>query len=255
MPAAAALAGSKEGFTGGVTPSRFELNSDAGELIRRSIKIYNLSKRPQPFNIRTVDWQYSAEGQISYYDALQENSCRPWVRLERHKINVVPDPYKPRNFRFEVNVPEEAPDHECRFAIMIESIDSAYETKFNDGAIAMPVTGRIAVIVYIGVGDVKPSIEMRSVGKKEINGRQLPVVEILNAGDAHGRLAADLIAKDAKGKKTRLSIATSPIMPKQTRFLPLSPDGASELVYPVKVTGKIYSDQQSFDVDSIVAID
>lgn len=240
------------GFSGGVTPSRFELMSKPGNVVRKSVKIYNLGLRPAEYIVRTADWSYSPEGQISFYDELANDSCREWVALERHKISVVPDPQRPRNFRFEITVPENAPAQECRFALMLEGSESGYETRFGDGSVTMPIGGRIAVIVYLGIGDVQPEIAVGQLSARTVNKKVLPVVEVRNTGPAHGRLDADLVAQTGNGKPVPLSIATSPIMPGQTRHLALTPDPGYELSYPLTVKGKIYSDAQSISIDQTV---
>jgi len=246
---------SDKGFTGGVSPSRFELVSRPGDVVRKSIKIYNLGVRPSQFKVRTMDWSYSPEGQISFQDELAADSCREWVALERHKVNVVPDPQRPRNFRFEIQVPEDAPAQECRFALMMEGTDDAHTAAFNGGQVSLPVVGRIAVIVYLGVGGVDPDISVGSVSVQQVNQRSIPVLEVRNEGSAHGRLDADLIAKTADGKRLPLTIATSPILPGQTRFLALSPVAGTELVYPLTVKGKIYSDANSTDIEATLLSD
>jgi len=238
-----------KGFSGGVSPSRFELVSKAGDVVRRSIKIYNLGARPSQFKVRTVDWDYSADGQISFQDELAENSCREWVALERHKISVVPDPQRPRNFRFEIQIPEDAPAQECRFALMMEGQSDAHTAQFADGQVSLPVAGRIAVIVYLGVGGVDSKISIGRLSVRQVNSRLLPVLQVKNEGQAHGRLDSDLVAKTEDGKRLPLTIATSPILPGQTRYLALSPVAGTELSYPLTVKGKIYSDAKSTDID------
>lgn len=241
-PAAANAA--DNGFSGGVTPSRFEMRGEQGQLLRKSLKIYNLGARPQQFNVKTVDWQFSDAGEISFHEPLAADSCRPWVRLERHRINVVPDPQRPRNFRFEIQVPEGELDRECRFAIMIESLDGDYAANFAQGAVKLPISGRIAVIVYLGIGDVASEIEVGEVAvRRNDNGRGYPSIEVVNLGSAHGRLDADLVAADVEGRRVKLSIATSPILPGQRRHLVLTPQTEDELVYPVKVTGRVFTDK------------
>jgi hypothetical protein len=237
------------GFSGGVTPSRFELDSSAGKHLRRSLKIYNLSARPQQYSVRTVEWDYSADGQVGFSNALAADSCREWVRLERHRINVVPDPQQPRNFRFEIQVPENEPARECRFAIMIESLASTYDAVFSAGALTMPITGRIAVIVYLNIGDVEADLQLGELAVREHNDSRLPAIEVRNVGSAHGRLDADLTARNADGERVQLSIATSPILPGQTRYLPLTPEAGKQVHYPITVTGKIYSDGNAFEID------
>jgi len=237
-----------EGFAGGITPSRFEIDTKQGDLLRRSFKLYNLGVRPQQFLVRTVDWHFSPEGQISFQDELAEDSCREWVRLERHKISVVPDPQRPRNFRFEVQVPADASPRQCRFALMVESTADAVDTSFADGALSMPVTGRVAVIVYLNIGDVQPDLLFGTLAVREVNAQRIPTMEVHNSGAAHGRLDADLVALQEDGSKIRLSIESTPVMPHQTRFMAIRPEAGKTLKYPLTIKGKLYNDSGAYEV-------
>lgn len=244
-----------EGFTGGVSPSRFELNSDAGKVVRRSLDIYNLGAVPTKYRVRTVDWTYSEKGQIGFSDELLENSCRPWVRLEKHEILVVPSAKKPRDFRFEIQVPENAEKSECRFALMIEGIDNDLVTQLGAKQnISLPINGRIAVIVYLGVNGAKPDIAINRLVIEDQATASLPAIEVINKGDAHGRLESELTAKTADGKKIELVVASSPILAGQTRSLVLAPVGNSNgISYPLAIKGKIYSDNHTYSIDSVVS--
>ena len=242
-----------EGFTGGITPSRFELDANPGERLRRSVKVYNLGLRPQQYSIRTMEWDFSEAGQLSFSEALAEDSCRQWVRLERHRINVLPDPKRPRNYRFELEVPENEPSRECRFAIMIESLAQGVDPGFANGSVSMPITGRIAVIVYVNVGNVKAELKVDQLEMREINGTWVPTVKVQNTGQAHGRLDSNLIAKGPSGDPVRLALASSPILPGQTRYLPVSTEAGRTLEYPVSVRGKIYTEGTAFNVDQELA--
>ena len=243
------------GFSGGVTPSRFEISADRGERIARSISIYNLGDRPENFRIQTNDWSYSAEGQLSFQDPLTDNSCRPWVRLERHKISVVPSPNRPRKFRFEINVPDDAPIAECRFAIMVESLGEDYNTAVQ-GGIVLPTTGRIAVIVYLAVGEVSQKISIGEAVVVQRHKRLMPALPVTNSGTAHGRLDGTLLGVDATGIEAEYSIATSPILPGQTRVMLLSPveeySGGESISYPLKLKGRVYADNETFKLDVVV---
>ena len=245
------------GFAGGVTPSRLEMIADAGETVARSLSIYNLGQRPQKFGVQTNEWTFSDSGEIAFSDELAENSCRPWVRLERRKINVVPSATRARKFRFEVHVPADAGPTECRFAIMIESLGEPYNAEINGGAITLPTTGRIAVIVYLAVAGAKPDIAVSEVKVMKVGKSALPFVSVSNKGNAHGRLDSALDGVDAKGNKLELFVATSPILAGQTRLLALSPDekyrqDVAEIIYPLKLSGKIYADSATFSIDTVL---
>ncbi len=164
---------------------------------------------------------------------------------------MVPDPRRPRNFRFEMHIPEDAPRRECRFAVMMESLGEPHQTQLQGGAINLPVTGRIAVIVYLQIGGAAPELVLEGIHAKKVNDKWLPVARVNNRGDAHGRLDGDLTGKDANGDKLKFSIATSPILPGQTRDMVLTPaDREKDIVLPVIISGKIYADNDTFKNDT-----
>jgi hypothetical protein len=247
------------GFLGGASPSRFELSASAGDVVKRTLSIYNLGKRPTQFQIKTVDWDYSEDGVLSFQEDLDKDSCRPWVRLERHKINVPPSANRPRKFRFEMHIPDNTPAHECRFAIMLSSLGDPYNASLNDGTINLPITGSIAIVVYLMVGDVKPEFVVDSLVVHQQDGRQLPAIKVTNKGAAHGRLDGDFTGVDAKGNKLELFISNSPILPGQTRLIALSPDVNYKkdhpmINYPLTLTGKIYTDNKTFNIETKLSV-
>lgn len=245
------------GFAGGVSPSRFEISADAGKIIQRSLSIYNLGDRPQEFGIQTNDWGYSAEGKLSFSKTLSEDSCRQWVRLERHTIKVLPSASRARKYRFEVHVPEDALPQECRFAIVLESLGEPHLTSVGNGAIALPTTGKIAIIVYLGIGGVEPEMSEQGIEVRNIRGLDLPSIKIVNSGAAHGRIDSEITGEDSDGVKLTLSIANSPIMPGQTRFMTLTPDEAYRkqamtIAYPLKLKGRLFFDNSTIDINTIL---
>ena len=82
-----------------VAPSRFELTAKGGERLGQSIDIHNLGNAPTGVSIRTLDWTYSPEGQITYHDELLPGSCRPWVVLERRTLRYRRKPKTPSAFK------------------------------------------------------------------------------------------------------------------------------------------------------------
>ena len=73
-----------------VLPSRFELATQSGKRLGQSIDIHNMGLTATEVSIRSLDWTYSAEGDIAYFDELRDGSCRPWVTLERRTLSVPP---------------------------------------------------------------------------------------------------------------------------------------------------------------------
>ena len=110
--------GNAEGFSVLVAPPRFELQANPGDTVRDHVEITNPGYSSVTFLMRTADWDMTEEGSTTFYPPeLQPGSCRPMVRIERHKIRL-PAKGKKR-YRFQIEVPEDAPPGECRVALLI----------------------------------------------------------------------------------------------------------------------------------------
>lgn len=242
-------------FEVAVSPSRFELSGNSGKRIGQSIEIQNVGSTATDVSLRTLDWSFSPEGNIAYYDELRPGSCRPWVTLERNTIKV--NAKGKKSFRFQVDVPPNAPRSECRFMLAVEGVEPAHRTIVQSGgaSLSLPVSGRIAVAVYLSVNGAEPKLEMKKVAMQNIAGKRMPVVTVSNTGDAHGRLDGSLDAVDAKGQALRLVPEGSPIMPGQTRVLPLVPRNVAgqdtpAVAFPLKSSGVIDWEGGSFKVNA-----
>ena len=231
VPVAAA-----QGFAAVVSPPRFEIAMKPGERVRQVVEITNASTLAATYHLRTADWQLAPDGSVAFPDGLAPDSCRPWVAIERHEIQV-PGGGSYR-YRFEVQPPTDAPAGECRFALMIEGDEQTVQT---DAGLALPISGRIAVIVYVGIGAAAPNIRVAAAKVADVNGRPLPVLEVSNTGNAHGRLAGFLTGTDAQGRKLDFSPATLPVLPGETRSIALTPsagaDEVAEIAFPVTIKG------------------
>ncbi len=232
-PAPAAWA---QEFSAAVSPPRFELAVGPGERSRQVIEITNASSLPSTYHFRTADWTLDAGAGVHFTEELAADSCRPWVAIERHALEV---PAGGRyRFRFEVSPPADTPARECRFAIMIEGDEQV--ARGADG-LSLPVSGRIGVIVYVRVGDAAPQLQVVGAVVSDVNGRMLPVLQVNNRGNAHGRLAGFLQGTDASGQRLEFEPSTLPILPSETRAIALTaterPESVVEIVYPVTLQG------------------
>lgn len=241
-------------FEVGVTPSRFELAGKPGARMGQSLDIHNLAPTATDVTIRTIDWSYSSEGNIGYHDELLPGSCRPWVMLERRSLSVPARSKK--SFRFQIDPPADAPRGECRFMIAIEGTEPAQQTVIQSGgaSLSLPVTGRIAVAVYVMLDGAQPRLEIKQIASGDAEGARRTLVTVVNTGDAHGRLEGSLDAVDSKGRAFELVPEGTPILPGQTRTLALMPKGEAGQstpppVYPVKASGTLDWEKGSFKVD------
>ena len=249
-----------QGFAAGISPSRFELEADAGTVIRETVTILNPAETDAIFQIRTVDWQLDAASSIQYVeDTLVVDSCRPWVRLERQTVTIPRGTSK--NYRFEVHVPPDAAPGLCRFAILIEPAE-AFMAEIGDGGLSLPIVGRYAVITYVTIGDAVAVIENLGLRKADSNGLQLPAITVRNTGTAHDRASGQVTATDAAGVRLSLIPSSFPVLPGRTETLTFMPEtderGQSpisldkQLAFPVALRGRIEIGGQSIDIDATV---
>jgi hypothetical protein len=227
-----------QGFAALVSPPRFELAAKPGKTLRGVIEVSNRSSTPGRYLVHTADWTLAPDFGVSFQDALQPGSCRPWVAIERPEV-VVPGGGTLR-YRFEVAVPADAPAGECRFAVMIEGADPSIAV--NQG-LNLPVTGRIGVIVYVIIGDGAPDMEVLGPTVATLNGQQVPTLRVHNGGSAHGRVSGFLTGTDAKGNSYDFTPSDFPILPHEERQVFLTPSTPTNdhptLTFPVTVKGTL----------------
>lgn len=143
--------------------------------------------------------------------------------------------------------------------VAIEGKEAAANTtlKLAGASLSLPVNGRIAVAVYIAVGGAEPKLSIKQLNVQNAKGQRVPVVTVSNQGDAHGRLDGALEATDAKGQEFELAPENTPILPGQTRTLPLIPQAIAKQklnppAYPIQAKGSIDWDKGSFKINQAV---
>ena len=234
-----------QGFSAVISPPRFEVAVQPGKTTRQVIEITHVANQRGNYRVYTNDWTLGADGNAVFADELAPGSCRPWVTLERRELSL------PANgmirFRFEISPPAGAASAECRFAIMIEGLEQVVKT---EGALSFPVSGRVGVVVYATVGDARPKLEIGNGGTGLNNGSVLPQLQVHNSGNAHGRLGGFAFGVDASGRKVDFVPEALPIMPSQSRLIPLVPNVPGNdviiLAYPLTIKGNLeWGDQKS----------
>jgi fimbrial chaperone protein len=228
-----------QGFAAIVSPPRFEVTAKPGDKVRQVVEIGNAGTQAAKYHFKTADWSLDKTGGVSFDGKLQPGSCRTWVAIEKREITVAGGgKYR---YRFEISVPTDAPTGECRFALLIEGDEQAV-TAVNGPPV--PVSGRIGVIVYLSIGGAAAKLEVVGSQVATINGEALPVLQIKNTGNAHGRLDGFLSGTDASGRKIEFSLSTLPVLPGETRAISLIPnrgeqDAAIKITYPMTVRGNL----------------
>lgn len=250
--AAGAMAAS---FEIAASPSRFELSGKSNSRIGQTLDIHNVGNIATEVSVRTLDWTYSVDGAVGFVDELLPGSCRPWVTIERKIVRIAAR--SKAAFRFQVQVPPDAARSECRFMLAIEGVEPAFKAQVEGGnaSLSLPVTGRLAIAVYVGVNGAEPKLELGQLAVQNIKGKRSPIVTVTNKGDAHGRLEGSLEAVDSKGQQFELVPDGSPIMPGQTRDLPLvirseTSKADIEPGYPIKSSGTLDWELGSFKINA-----
>ena len=250
--AAGAMAAS---FEIAASPSRFELSGKSNNRIGQTLDIHNVGNTATEVSVRTLDWTYSVDGAVNFVDELLPGSCRPWVTIERKIVKIAAR--SKAAFRFQIQVPPDAAKGECRFMLTIEGVEPAFKAQVEGGnaSLSLPVTGRLAIAVYVGINGAEPKLDLVQLAVQTIKGKRSPIVTVTNKGDAHGRLEGSLEAVDSKGQKFELVPDGSPIMPGQTRDLPLviktdSGKADVEASYPIKSAGTLDWELGSFKVNA-----
>lgn len=234
-----------QSFSAVVSPPRFEVSAQPGKTIRQVIEITQASNEKGTYRVYTNDWTIGADGNAVFNDELAPNSCRPWVSLERRELTIAAN--AKMRFRFEITPPADAQTTECRFAIMIEGAEQVVKA---NNAMSFPVSGRVGVVIYASVGDATPKLEFSQNGTRAVDGMIVPVLNIKNTGNAHGRAMGFLKGTDPSGLKVDFLPEPLPILPGQTRDIALLPQTEGNAVvkfsYPLTVQGAVeWSDSAS----------
>jgi len=239
-----------QGFSVAVSPSRIEAKAVAGETYRGVIEINNVSGQKSALSIKTADWRLDPAGGPVFSDELAANSCRPWVAVERRELSI--NPGAKHRFRIEVEVPKNTPATECRFAVMIEGATQ----DVNASGLNLPISGRIGVIVYLGIGDVSSKLALTGYGSQTVAGAKLPTLKISNSGTAHGRLEGFVEATDANGKTYTMTASSLPILPGEQRELPLAFQVTGNEKqqpaprYPLALHGRLYDGHAPIEIST-----
>lgn len=236
-----------QGFAAYVSPPRLELRLHAGERKREVIEIQHAGQSDGSYRLYTADWTMDSNGGATFSNELVPGSCRPWVAIERRQLTLAPGArYR---YRIEVSAPADSPPRECRFALMVEGQDP---TRVPSD-VSFPVGGRIAVIVYVAVGNAAPRLELLAAHWESTPKGPRPVLELRNSGEAHTRLDGVLKGTDPTGATSEWAPMDTPILPGETRKIALRPllDGDTPTTpprpvrLPLKLKGALeWSDAQ-----------
>lgn len=236
--AAALPTAQAQGFAAYISPPRLEVKTQPGQALRQIIEIQHAGQTKGNYRFYTADWTLSPDHSVTFITDLAPDSCRPWVAIERRELTL--EPGQRYRYRFEVTPPAGTAPRECRFAIMVEGLDPARV----QGAVSIPVSGRIGVIVYASVGGAAPQLSLGGTRVATVQGQSTAVIDVTNTGNAHGRLEGFVNGTDAAGQTLELAPADLPILPGETRTLSLNPVTADNrpvptVRFPLRIKGQL----------------
>ena len=242
-----------------ISPPNFEFRVKPGEIIRDTISVENTDVNKGVYTVRTADWALNKHGGVVIFPAdqpLASASCRPWTRIERKTLNLAPNRVK--RYRFEVHVPHNTPDGECRFAIVFNPSMDAGDAMSMDN-LNVPVMGSVAVIVYATVGNAIADLSFEGAKRLDKGEEIVAAIGLRNTGAAHARPYGSLKAKDAKGKSAELLVVPFPVLPGETRDIRLAVDprisgieNMDALEFPITLEGVVEWDGGKLKIDTTV---
>ncbi|MDH5327591.1 MAG: hypothetical protein OEZ68_01625 [Gammaproteobacteria bacterium] len=246
-------------FDATVSPPKFEVKAEPGEVVRQVIQITNMSSELMKFRVNTEDWDFVDNGKVKYHAGTPvAGSCRPWTRIERHLLAIPGKRQRP--YRFEIHIPKNTAPTSCHFALVIGPDPKSVQPA-SMGNVSMPFVGRIAVIIYVTIGSAQPVLNVKSISMQSFQNNQIPVAVISNTGNAHARPSGILKAKDASGRQVELWVGAMPILPQQSRKIPLHPmdwsSGSAQkasftLTPPIHVQGELEWGDNKTKLDQLV---
>jgi len=131
-------------------------------------------------------------------------------------------------------------------------IEGDEQTVQSPNGPSFPIAGRLGVIVYVGLGDAAPKLEVTGSKVAPVNDVPMPVIVVKNSGNAHGRITGFLSGTDASGRKIEFTPSSLPILVGESRDISLVPysgdnkDEAVKVAYPITIRGKLeWGDRQS----------
>ncbi len=212
------------GFSLGLSPVRWEAKGKPGKTLRKVIELRCGSRAIQKVKVSKGDWTLNKEGSPVFgKPESMTNSAASWIRFQPETLSIYPRQNK--TVRISIKIPENIPAGSYRTALFFEPPDPDKKTKNN--AAQVFVRGRLALPIYVTVGDARPSGKILETAWKTMNGKgPVPSLKIQNQGNAHLRMNGIFAAKQLlSGKKFEGIIPALPLLPGQTRWIPLQIQG------------------------------
>ncbi|MCP4665621.1 MAG: hypothetical protein GY849_04565 [Deltaproteobacteria bacterium] len=214
------------GFSLGISPVRWEAEGKPGKTLRMVVELRGGAGTIQKVDVSAGDWTLRDNGAPVFgKPGSMPQSAASWVRFHPDALSLYPRQKK--SVRVSIRIPEGTPSGSYRTALLFQPPDM--DLKGKAGAASVFIRGRLALPIYVTVGDVQPDgqiLETAWRGTRKGKG-SAPALKIHNRGKAHLRLHGIFEARSRSGKRFEGIIPSLPLLPDQTRWIPLEFQGGS----------------------------
>ncbi|HLO85947.1 MAG TPA: fimbria/pilus periplasmic chaperone [Nostocaceae cyanobacterium] len=163
----------------GVSPTRVELDINANKTRTYSVRVVNPSNKPIEVQALVRSWVMGKDNKLQVAPA-SEQSLSQWIVFTPSRFKVSPG--GSQTVRFSVRPKVQPQPGEHRAVIYFQEVPA--ESKSN----SVRVVGRLGVVIYGYVGDIKRAGLLNSVNVETKSNQIQAVFDISNQGNAHIRL-------------------------------------------------------------------
>lgn len=226
------------GFSLGISPVRWEAEGRPGDTLRNVVTLNSGTRAIQKVVISAGYWTLNEAG-VPVFDRpdTMPDSAASWVRFHPQEVTVYPRQRK--TVRISIRIPEETPSGSYLVALFFQP--PAEEQAGESGAATVFIRGRLALPIYVRVGDARPDGKILEAAWKTLDGKgQLPALKVNNQGNAHLRMNGFFSAHSSAGAKFEGIVPGLPLLPGQSRWIPLEfqgekPPPGSELELTLRI--------------------
>lgn len=207
------------GFSLGISPIHWEAVGQPGDTVRNVVTLTSGARAIQEVSVSVGDWTLNEDGApVFAHPETMSDSAASWIRFQPKEFSVYPRQRK--TVKISILIPDEMPSGSYRAALFFEPPGADQEGK--SGAATVFIRGRLALPIYVTVGDARPEGKILEAKWKTLKGRgHTPTLKVENRGNAHLRMNGFFSASTLSGNRFDGIIPGLPILPGHTRWIPL----------------------------------
>jgi hypothetical protein len=155
-------------------------------------------------------------------------SAVSWIRVHPEELSIYPRQRK--TVRVSIQIPDETPSAGYRAAVFFEPGESGGKAKHGSAGVFL--RGRVALPIYVTVGDARPHAEiLEAAWKATQEATPALALRVHNKGNAHLRMKGIFSAYTSSEKRLEGIVSSVPVLPGQTRWIPLAFRGQSPALH------------------------